>query len=774
MLYFWPLKDPEKGPASVLSFGGIKILLDPGANDLLSEFVELDFTPDLILFSHSDVSHVGSFVHGFKYYGWHDVPTYATLPIFNMGRVTMSDCYKNIMDNSISVKDIDKAFDSIITLRYSQPISLSGKLDGISITAYNSGHSLGGTIWKITKDSENIIYCINWNHSKDSHLNGSILYSNGTILDALSRPTTLITDAMNSNISIPSRKKRIEAFFDSIKNTFAQQGSILIPTDAATRSLEFCWILDRYWQQHNLQYPIYFLSHTGNKAISYAQSMIEWMSDSVISEYGSSGSVFEFTYVKVIANEFQLLTMVSGPKVILATSPNMDCGFSQKVFLDSIAKDPKNLVILSQKSIYYQNSLSKDLLDHWNLAVKHNDQPVPPAVALNFNKIVIIRTSVPLVGSELEKYQEKEKLHREKETAKLIMEFQNKDLFDSSDSDLNDDNNSNHRKTHFRNDSMIVKGSASLLSPNIHDLYLQTNEIKRMSPRFKMFPTLEKRRRFDDFGEIIVPEKFFRVTEEDLEFNINNELNKSINSMTKKRKWTGVPNNIEDGNIDKDVNIPSKTIITEEKILIKCSVRYIDMEGLHDGKSLKTIIPMVNPRKLVLINSSQEARDNMMATCRSLTSFTDDIYSPFQGEILKIGIKLNSYNLKLSDDIINTLRWKKLGDYNISHVIGKLKLSTDPTEIDLPILEILPMHSNIRNVPQSHPLFVGDVKLTKVKQFLQEQGHIAELIGEGILLCDGLVTVKKIGGGKVILEGGVSQEFYDVRKIVYDSIVEFL
>lgn len=774
MLCFWPISDPSKGVASILSFGEIKILLDPGANDLLSDLVELDFIPDLILFSHSDVSHVGSFVHGFKNCGWHDVPAYATLPIFNMGRVTMADCYKNLLDNSISSKDINEAFDSIVTLRYSQPTSLSGKLSGISITAYNSGHSLGGTIWKITKDSENIVYCVDWNHSKDSHLNGSILYSNGIVLDALSRPTTLITDAINSNVFIPSRKKRIEAFFDSIKTTLTQLGSVLIPTDAATRSLEFCWILDRYWQQHNFQYPIYFLSHSGSKAISYAQSMTEWMSDSVISEYGSNGCVFEFTHIKVISNQFQLSTMVAGPKVILATSASMDCGFSQKIFFDTISKDPKNLVILSQKSIYYENSLSKDLMDHWSLATKDHNQLIPPAATLNFNKIIMVRTLVPLVGSELEEYQEKEKLRREKEAAKLILELQNRELFDSSDSDLNDDSNS--RRIHFKNESMITKGSASLLNPGIHDLYLLSYDIKKMLPRYRMFPTIEKRRRFDDFGEIIMPEKFVRVTEEDLEFNMSNDFNKSTNNTTKKRKWIGTFNSSQiRENTDNDFFVPSKTVIVEEKIIIKCSVRYIDMEGLHDGKSLKTIIPMVNPRKLVLIHSSQEARDNMMATCKTLTSFTDNVYSPSQGEVLKIGIKLNSYNLKLSDDIINTLKWKKLGDYNVSHVVGKLELSTESnsTEATLPTLEVLST-PNFKNVPQTHPLFVGDVKLAHVKQFLQEQGHVAELIGEGVLLCDGLVTVKKIGGGKVILEGGVSQEFYDVRKIVYDSIAEFL
>ncbi|KAG4302664.1 hypothetical protein PCK1_001019 [Pneumocystis canis] len=731
MLYFSPINDPEKGLASILSFGEIRILLDPGSDDLLSEFVELDFIPDLILFSHSDISHVGSFVHGFKNCGWHNVPTYATVPIFNMGRITMADCYKNLLDNNISTKDINEAFDSIVTLRYFQPVFLSGKLNGISITAYNAGHSLGGTIWKITKDSENIVYCIDWSHSKDSHLNGN-----------------------------------------SIKNTLAQHGSVLIPTDAATRSLEFCWILDRYWQQYNFQYPIYFLSHTGNKAILYAQSMIEWMSDSIITEYGSNGSVFEFTHVKIISDEHQLSTIVSGPKVILATSANMDCGFSQKIFLDNISKDSKNLVILSQKSIYYENSLSKDLMNRWITATEDHDQPIPPAVVLDFNKTVIVHTSVPLVDSELEKYQEKEKLRRERETTKLILEFRNRDTFDSSDSDLNDDDNHDENKTHFKNDCMIAKGSASLLNPGIHDLYLRTNEIKKMSPRCKMFPTLEKRRRFDDFGEIIMPEKFICVAGEDLELNINNELNKLVNNPSKKRKWTGTSIGIQIEDNNKDIDIPNKTVLVEEKTIIKCSVRYIDMEGLHDGKSLKTIIPMINPRKLVLIHSSQEARNNMMTTCKALASFTNDIYLPSRGEILKIGIKVNSYNLKLSDDIIHTLRWKKLGDYNVSHVIGKLKFPMNSvcSETEFPILEVLSTHPNFRNI-QSHPLFVGDVKLTHVKQFLQDQGHVAELIGEGILLCDGLVTVKKIGCDKVILEGGISEEFYDVRKIIYDSII---
>lgn len=86
----------------------------------------------------------------------------------------------------------------------------------------------------------------------------------------------------------------------------------------------------------------------------------------------------------------ELSTMVSGPKVILATSANMDCGFSQKIFLNNIASDSKNLVILSQKSIYYENSLSKDLMDRWNLATKSYNQSIASSVVLNFSRSVIV------------------------------------------------------------------------------------------------------------------------------------------------------------------------------------------------------------------------------------------------------------------------------------------------------------------------------------------------------------------------------------------------
>lgn len=44
---------------------------------------------------------------------------------------------------------------------------------------------------------------------------------------------------------------------------------------------------------------------------------------------------------------------------------------------------------------------------------------------------------------------------------------------------------------------------------------------------------------------------------------------------------------------------PTKYIMEEKDIEIRCKLRYVDLEGLSDGKSIKTILPQIAPRKLV-------------------------------------------------------------------------------------------------------------------------------------------------------------------------------
>jgi cleavage and polyadenylation specificity factor subunit 2 len=99
-------------------------------------------------------------------------PVFATVPVHNMGQMTMMDLYASLRDQQelqdFTPKDVLTAFERKMTvLRYSQPFQLSGRLVGVTITAYPAGHTLGGTVWRIKKDTDVIVYAVDYNHKKE-------------------------------------------------------------------------------------------------------------------------------------------------------------------------------------------------------------------------------------------------------------------------------------------------------------------------------------------------------------------------------------------------------------------------------------------------------------------------------------------------------------------------------------------------------------------------------------------------------------------------------
>ncbi|KAG5457275.1 MAG: beta-lactamase-like protein [Olpidium bornovanus] len=199
---------------------------------------------DFVLLSHGDVAHLGAYPYAFGHLGL-NCPAYATLPVHHMGKLTVLDALKSKLDSEpfdlFTKDDINAAFDRITQLRYSQPTALTvpalklvetghrwraGKCKGITITAYSAGHTIGGTIWKIKKDTDEIVYARSLGHQKDCefsdifgrpiverHLNGTALHGGGAVLEALARPSLLITDSYNANSTQPSRKNRDAALF---------------------------------------------------------------------------------------------------------------------------------------------------------------------------------------------------------------------------------------------------------------------------------------------------------------------------------------------------------------------------------------------------------------------------------------------------------------------------------------------------------------------------------------------------------------------------------
>ena len=64
---------------------------------------------------------------------------------------------------------------------------VAGKGLGLSVAPYAAGHLIGGAVWRISLDGEDILYAMDYNHRKERHLNGAVLGS------VCSRPAVLIT-----------------------------------------------------------------------------------------------------------------------------------------------------------------------------------------------------------------------------------------------------------------------------------------------------------------------------------------------------------------------------------------------------------------------------------------------------------------------------------------------------------------------------------------------------------------------------------------------------
>ena len=178
---------------------------------------------DFILLSHSTPTHINALPRIILTRPHTQI--YSTVPVATLGRLstleatppgpTVQDVKSEDEFEYLTPRDVDKAFDRITTLRYSQPCTLS---HGITITAYPAGHSIGGTIWNIRKDQENIVVMLDWNHAKERIVGGMLDIKT---LRLLERASCVITDVRGSSTpQAPTRKIREQFLMGKFQGRF--------------------------------------------------------------------------------------------------------------------------------------------------------------------------------------------------------------------------------------------------------------------------------------------------------------------------------------------------------------------------------------------------------------------------------------------------------------------------------------------------------------------------------------------------------------------------
>ncbi|XP_023394133.1 cleavage and polyadenylation specificity factor subunit 2 [Pteropus vampyrus] len=739
----------ESALCYLLQVDEFRFLLDCGwdehfSMDIIDSLRKHVHQIDAVLLSHPDPLHLGALPYAVGKLGL-NCAIYATIPVYKMGQMFMYDLYQsrhNTEDFTLfTLDDVDAAFDKIQQLKFSQIVNLKGKGHGLSITPLPAGHMIGGTIWKIVKDGEEeIVYAVDFNHKREMYI--VMFYRNFTF-----------------------------CFLANVLETLRGDGNVLIAVDTAGRVLELAQLLDQIWRTKDAGLGVYSLALLNNvsyNVVEFSKSQVEWMSDKLMRCFEDKrNNPFQFRHLS-LCHGLSDLARVPSPKVVLASQPDLECGFSRDLFIQW-CQDPKNSIILTYRTT--PGTLARFLIDNPSEKITE----------------IELRKRVKLEGKELEEYLEKEKL--KKEAAKKLEQSKEADIDSSDESDVEEDIDqpSAHKTKH----DLMMKGEGSR----------KGSFFKQAKKSYPMFPAPEERIKWDEYGEIIKPEDFLvpelQATEEE-----------------KSKLESGLTNGDEP--MDQDLSdVPTKCISMTESIEIKARVTYIDYEGRSDGDSIKKIINQMKPRQLIIVHGPPEASQDLAECCRAFGGKDIKVYMPKLHETVDATSETHIYQVRLKDSLVSSLQFCKAKDAELAWIDGVLdmrvskvdtgvileegelkddgedsemqvdapsdssviaqqkamkslfgddeKETGEESEI-IPTLEPLPPNE----VPGHQSVFMNEPRLSDFKQVLLREGIQAEFVG-GVLVCNNQVAVRRTETGRIGLEGCLCQDFYRIRDLLYEQ-----
>lgn len=399
-------------------------------------------------------------------------------------------------------------------------------------------------------------------------------------------------------------------------------------------------------------------------------------------------------------------------------------------------------------------------------------------------------------------------------------------------------------------------------------------DVRGKKGRERMFPYVAPRKKGDEYGEFIRPEEYLRAEERE-EADMQQRRSESQTKLGQKRRWDetgagGGPKraHMDDGVQRRDADMadgisitddededkedadaaaepdgvdgqpfegPAKAVYEKNSLTINARLAYVDFTGLHDKRSLEMLIPLIQPRKLILVGGMKEETMALATECKKLLvakAGMDEvqkdigaIFTPANGEVIDASVDTNAWMVKLSNSLVRRLKWQHVRSLGVVTLTGQLRAPeqpeqqnpedaaesnsphkkqklvagdaeseaappsvdeakpttmTDKTDI-YPLLDTLPASMAAGTRSMTRPLHVGDLRLADLRKLMQGAGHKAEFRGEGTLLIDGMVAVRKSGTGKIEIEAaaqlatagalrGGAGSFLAVKRKIYEGL----
>ena len=261
-----PLLSADKGAfCHLLEFADTRLIINCGIplnNDfsIYEPIKEIILNADGIIITSFDLAHFGAI------FIFPTVPSFSSLPTSVLGRVLLEELLIQGVPEITSEK-LDRV--STVPVKYSQPFTIKN----LTICAFNSGYSIGNSIFKIMCGTEMIVVGYNINHKNENYLKGADLSD-------LRTARVFITNTIYPSVVPESIKIRDERILNKIKNNSAQT----VVKVGYSRLVELLCIL--------LEEKIMIVSLLGNQFMDRLRSMVEWAGDNALDIISSLNIVF--------------------------------------------------------------------------------------------------------------------------------------------------------------------------------------------------------------------------------------------------------------------------------------------------------------------------------------------------------------------------------------------------------------------------------------------------------------------------------------------------
>ena len=571
---------------------------------------------------------------------------------------------------------------------------------------------------------------------------------------------------------------------------------------------------------------------------------MEWMGENVGRNFDTGRlNAFNTRYLTLCHSVEELNALRPGPKVVLASFGSLECGYARLLFT-KWAEDPKNLIVLTDRGA--PGSLSRRV---------RVESEKPPGARQTLD--VSLSRRVPLIGEELDewrakrrdervaKQQQAEATTKKTQEGHLELEEEAAEAIQTEPTGMEID--AIPAAAAATETPAAAAAAESLLGvAHISGSNTRAKSLRRgrclvdgFTPApgaaAPMFPDETWNPAVDDFGEEVDVSVFARAVSESQRAEHDGKADAAIAQAEGATKtFVDAENALQkrEAPVKKSIpppapppmpeEAPDKMVCEDLKIILRAAVHACDYEGRADGRSVRTLLQRVEPRRVVLVHGTEHNTAYLHKSLAQALGPHVRIDSPDVGETIECTSDVATYGLELSQDLIQKTRLRECAGYQVGWVDGvvvfrenangeSVPVLTAPTEETFGLLGdggfrggsgrddddentnendekahkapttpsrretaasagTLVSMATAASVQRRESAFVGDLKLTDFKIVLASHGIGAEFKGGALVCLGGAVCVRKsFDSENLTVEGALSDDFYKVRSILYQA-----